>query len=242
MIRVYLKEVHSFFDSLIAYLVIAVFLTGIGLLTWVFPDTSVLNYGYADMATLFSLGPFVLMFLIPAVTMKTFSEEKKNGTIELLFTKPISDWQIILGKYFSVVTVMVIAIIPTLLYYWSVYQLGNPVGNIDTSGVIGSYIGLIGLGSVFCAVGIVSSSITKNQIVAFVLAVFACFILFSGLNSVAQMEGLASYAHIIGQLGIYAHYESMSRGLIDSRDVVYFASVIAMMLLFTKTILGSRKW
>ncbi|MCG8386194.1 MAG: gliding motility-associated ABC transporter permease subunit GldF [Cytophagales bacterium] len=242
MIHILLKELNSFLNSLVAYIVITVFLTGIGLLMWVFPDTSVLDYGYADMETLFRLGPYVFMFLIPAITMRMFAEEKKAGTIELLLTKPLTDWQIILGKYFSGWLLVVFAILPTIIYYWSVYQLGNPVGNVDTAGVIGSYIGLILLGGLFTAVGILSSLFTSNQIVSFILAVFLCFIFYSGFQSLAAIDAWGSLSPTLEQLGILYHYNALSKGLIDSRDVVYFASVITILLMFTKLVLGSRKW
>src|SRR5688500_11265472 len=180
MIQVLSKEFNSFLNSLIAYVVIGVFLTGMGLLMWVFPETSVLEYGYADMDTLFSLGPYVLIFLIPAITMRSFAEEKKAGTMELLLTRPLTDTHIILGKYLACFLLVLLALFPTLVYYWSVYTLGNPIGNIDTPGVIGSYIGLALLAGVFCAIGIMASSITPNQIVAFICAAFLCFIIFSG--------------------------------------------------------------
>src|ERR1700748_3868739 len=142
MLQVLSKEFNSFLNSLIAYMVIGVFLTAIGLLMWVFPETSVLEYGYADMDTLFSFGPYVFMFLIPAITMRSFAEEKKTGTMELLLTKPLSDWDIMLGKFMASFLLVIVALAPTVIYYYSVYQLGNPVGNIDTPGVIGSYVGL----------------------------------------------------------------------------------------------------
>ncbi|GAA0893207.1 gliding motility-associated ABC transporter permease subunit GldF [Fulvivirga kasyanovii] len=242
MIQVFVKELNSFLNSLIAYIVISVFLTGIGLLMWVFPETSVLEYGYADMETLFSLGPYVFMFLIPAITMRMFAEEKKAGTIELLITKPLTDWEIIFGKYLSGFALVVFSIIPTLIYYWSVYQLGNPVGNIDTAGVMGSYIGLILLGGVFTAIGIFSSAISTNQIVSFIIAVFFCFIVYSGFESIAAINDWGSFSSFIEQLGILYHYDAMSKGLVDTRDVIYFLSVIAVMLLSTKLILSSRKW
>lgn len=242
MLQVLQKELNGFLNSLIAYMVISVFLTGIGLLMWVFPDTSVLDYGYADMETLFTLGPYVLMFLIPAITMRMFAEEKRAGTLELLLTKPLTDWQIILGKYFSGFLLVIFAIIPTVVYYWSIYQLGNPVGNIDTAGVIGSYIGLIMLGGVFTSIGILSSLITSNQIVSFILAVFFCFILYSGFTSLAAIDVWGRLSGALEQMGIIYHYNAMSKGLIDTRNVIYFLSVISIMLMLTRFILGSRRW
>jgi ABC-2 type transport system permease protein len=242
MIQIIVKEFNGFLNSLIAYVVIGVFLTGMGLLMWVFPETSVLDYGFADMDTLFSLGPYVFIFLIPAITMRSFAEEKKAGTMELLLTKPLTDWDIILGKFLASFLLVLVALAPTVIYYFSIRALGNPVGNIDTPGVIGSYIGLTLLGGVFCSVGIVASSITTNQIVSFILAAFLCFILFTGFESLAALNMWSANTLTIKQLGILYHYESLSKGLIDSRDILYFVSVGALMLVVTKTILSARSW
>lgn len=242
MIHILSKEFSSYLNSLIAYMVIGVFLTGVGLLMWVFPETSVLDYGYSDMDTLFSFGPFVLIFLIPAITMRSFAEEKKGGTLEMLLTKPITNWDVILGKYFACFLLVVFALIPTVVYYFTVYQLGSPTGNIDTPGVIGSYIGLILLGGVFCSIGILASTLTNNQIVSFILAAFLCFIFFSGFDSLSALPALERYALEIKQLGILYHYQALSKGLIDSRDLIYFLSVALIMLSITHLILQSRKW
>jgi ABC-2 type transport system permease protein len=242
MLKVLTKEFNSFLNSLIAYIVIGVFLTGIGLLMWVFPETSVLDYGYADMDTLFSFGPYVFIFLIPAITMRSFAEEKKAGTMELLFTKPLGDWDIILGKFLAGFFLVLIAIIPTIIYYYTIYQLGNPAGNIDTRGVMGSYIGLAFLGGVFCSVGVFASSITPNQIIAFMVSAFLCFFFFSGFNSIASLDIFSANVLLVKQLGILYHYEAMSKGLLDSRDLIYFLSMIFLMLSFTKLIIGSRQW
>lgn len=236
------REFSSFLNSLIAYLVMIIFLTTMGLLVWVFPDTSVLDYGFADMGTLFSLAPYVFIFLIPAITMRSFAEEKKSGTIELLMTKPVSDWDIVLGKYLACFFLVLIALVPTVLYYFSIRLLGNPVGNIDTSGVVGSYIGLVLLSGVFCSIGILASCITSNQIVAFILAAFLCFLVFTGFHSASSLGLFTSVALQVKQLGILYHYEALSKGLIDSRDVVYFVGVGALMLLLSKTILSARTW
>lgn len=242
MLQILSKEFNSYLNSLIAYIVIGVFLTGIGLLMWVFPNTSVLAYGYADMDTLFSLGPYILMFLVPAITMRTFAEEKKSGTLELLITKPLTDWDIIVGKFLASWLLMGFALLPTLLYYYTIFQLGNPVGNIDTPGVTGSYIGLLALGGVFCALGICSSAMTSNQIVAFLLASFLCFFLFTGFDGLSALPALSGFGLTIKRLGILYHYESLSKGLIDSRDLLYFLSVMILTLSVTKLILGSRQW
>ncbi len=242
MVTIYLKELNSFLNSLIAYVVIGVFLTGIGLLTWVFPESSVLDYGYASLETLFGLGPYVFMFLIPAITMKSFAEEKRTGTIEILFTRPFTEWQIVGGKFLAGFTLVLFSLIPTFVYYWSIYQLGNPVGNLDTPGIIGSYIGLLLLGGVFTAIGIFSSSMTANQIVAFILSVFLSFILYTGFESMAAINVWGDFSLILQKIGIIFHYNSLSKGLIDSRDIVYFLSVTGLFLLITNLVLNSRKW
>jgi ABC-2 type transport system permease protein len=242
MIQILVKEFSSFLNSLIAYIVMGVFLTAIGLLMFVFPETSVLEYGYADMFTLFSLGPYVFIFLIPAITMRSFAEEKKGGTMEILYTKPVSDWEIILGKYFACLLLVILTLVPTLIYYFSISALGNPVGNIDTPGVIGSYIGLIFLAGAFCAIGVFASSITPNQIVSFILAAFLCYLLFAGFDSLALLNVWSANALFIRQIGLLYHYESLGKGLIDSRDLIYFISVVAIILLATRINLATRTW
>ncbi|MGI9545019.1 MAG: gliding motility-associated ABC transporter permease subunit GldF [Cyclobacteriaceae bacterium] len=239
MLSIFKKEVAGFLNSLIAYIVIGVFLTSIGLLMWVFPQTNVLDYGYADMETLFSFGPYVFMFLIPAITMRSFAEEKKSGTIELLLTRPVTDLKIILGKYLAGFFLVLFALIPTLVSSYSLYKLGNPEGNLDTAGIVGSYVGLLLLGGVFTSVGIFASALTENQIVSFILAVFLCFLLYNGFDSLSGLDGWGGW---IEKLGIVYHYNAMSRGLLDSRDLLYFISVIIVMILLTKLILSSRKW
>jgi ABC-2 type transport system permease protein len=242
MLQVLTKEFNSFLNSLIAYIVIGVFLTGIGLIMWVFPETSVLEYGYADMETLFSYAPYVFIFLIPAITMRSFAEEQKAGTMELLLTKPLSDWDIILGKFLACFLLVLLALLPTWIYYFSISSLGNPVGNIDTAGVIGSYIGLSLLGAVFCSIGILASSVTPNQIVSFILAAFLCYILFSGFESLASLNVWSNNALLIKQFGLVYHYDALSKGLIDTRDLIFFGSVTAIALLITRIIIGSRSW
>lgn len=242
MYSIFRKEVNSFLNSLIAYIVIGVFLVATGLLIWVFPETNVLDYGYADLGVLFSFAPYVFMFLIPAITMRMFAEEKKTGTLELLYTRPISNWDIIMGKFLAGFFLVFFSILPTLLYYVSIYYLGNPVGNIDTAGVMGSYIGLLLLGGVFTAVGIMASSFTENQIVAFILAVFICFILYSGFNSLAAINPWAATALLIEQLGIVYHYSILSKGLLDFRNILYFVSIAGFMLAITQFNLERRKW
>ena len=240
MIQVFKREFNGFLSSLIAYMVIGVFLTGMGLLIWVFPETSVLDYGFADLDTLFSMAPYVFIFLIPAITMKSFAEEKKMGTIELLLTKPLSDTDVVLGKFLASFVLVLVALLPTVIYYFSVSRLGNPAGNIDTAAVIGSYIGLTLLAAIFCSIGILASSLTSNQIVAFILAAFFCFIFYTGFDSLSSFAG--SNALLIKQFGILFHYESLSKGLIDSRDVIYAFTLTGIFVLSTIIIVRSRLW
>jgi ABC-2 type transport system permease protein len=174
--------------------------------------------------------------------MRSFAEEKKAGTMELLFTKPLTDWDIILGKYLSSFLLALFALLPTVVYYYCIYMLGNPKGNLDTPGIIGSYIGLSMVAAAFCAVGIFASCITTNQIVAFVVGAFLCFLLFSGFESISTLPLLAENSLGVKQFGILFHYESLSRGLIDTRDLIYFFSLALIVLSITKLILGSRQW
>ena len=241
MIGIFKKELNSAFSSLVAYVVIVVFLVMTGLFVWVFP-TNVIDFGFANIDPLFTLAPYIYLFLIPAITMRAFAEEKREGTMELLLTKPLTDWQLILGKFLANFLLVIFALLPTLIYYYSVYTLGSPVGNIDSAAVAGSYIGLLLLGAVFTSIGILASALTNNQIVAFILSVFLCFVLYEGFTSLSSVGGWAEYAYTISQLGIDYHYTSMSKGLIDSRNLLYFFSVIFLMLFSTKVVLGSRKW
>ena len=243
MRAVFWKELRSFLSSLIAYLVISVFLVMTGLFMWVFKDSSLLEYNYAGLEQLFSIGPMVFIFLIPAVTMRSFSEEHQQGTIELLATKPLTDTQIILGKYFANVCLVILAILPTLIYYFSVYQLGSPKGNIDTGAVIGSYIGLMFLASIFVAIGLWASSISSNQIVSFILAAFLCFVMhwaFAYLSNLSIFFG--TWDDVVQKIGISHHYNAISKGKIDSQNVIYFISVICAFIWFTHISLAKRKW
>ncbi len=241
MVTVFKKEINEFLDSLIAYIVIGTFLIGTGLLMWVFPETNVLDYGYASMEMLFAMAPYVFMFLVPAITMKSFAEEKKNGTLELLYTLPFRDIDIITGKFLAGFALVIFSVLPTLFYYFSLYELGSPVGNIDTAGIIGSYIGLILLGGIFTSIGILASALTGNQIVSFMLAAFLCFIFYSGFGSIADINIWSDTSFFIRNIGILAHYEILSKGLIELNDVVYFLSMIVLMLYSTKLILAVQK-
>ena len=244
MISLVIKEINSFLNSLIGYIVIIVFLLTISLFTWVFPDTqfSIPFSGYANIDPLFILTPWVYMFLVPAVTMRLFSEENRAGTMELLLTRPLTELQVVLAKYTAGVVLVLFSLLPTLLYYFSVHQLGSPPGNIDTGSMWGSYAGLTFLAAGFVAIGLFASSITDNQVVAFIVAVFLCYILYAGFDALSELAGSGSLANIIYLLGINAHYSSMSRGVVDTRDVVYFISLISFFIMLTRTVLESRKW
>lgn len=240
MYTIFRKEVASFFNSLIAYMVMAVFLTGVGLFFWLFENNTLEN-GYSDMNALFDFGPYFFLFLVPAITMRAFSEEMKTGTIEFLVTKPITDWQIIGGKFLAAVFLVLFSLLPTLVYVASIWWLGEPTGNLDTGATIGSYIGLFCLGSIFAAIGVFASSLTDNQIVAFILGMFLCFFLFLAFDFMAGIKVLDAVNAVLLDVGIMAHYRSISRGVIDTRDAVYFASVIAIFLILTKVSLNRKR-
>lgn len=237
------KEISGFFSSLTGYIVIIVFLIINSLFMWIFPGANnVLDAGYATLDTLFTISPWVFLFLAPAVTMRMFADEKKSGTIELLLTRPLSDFQIITAKYLAGLVLVLFSILPTLIYFYSVHQLGNPAGNIDTGGTWGSFIGLFFLAAIYVAIGVLSSSFTENQIVAFIMGMLLCFIVYIGFDYLSELAVFKGINGFIINLGINEHYKSMSRGVIDSRDMIYFISAIAFFLLITKTILQSRKW
>lgn len=230
MLAILKKEINAFFASSIGYLVIAIFLILNGLFLWLFiGEFNILDNGFADMSSFFLLAPWILLFLIPAVTMRSFSDEKKQGTLELLLTKPISLFKIVLGKYLGAFILIVLALLPTLIYVYTVYQLGNPAGNIDFGSTFGSYLGLLFLAAAYTAIGVFASSLTDNQIVAFITAIFLCFFFYIGLEGIADFTS----SNIIDQLGMNAHYKSMSRGVIDTRDLLYFISIILIFLFLT---------
>ncbi len=244
MLALFKKEIQLFLNSLLGYFIMILFLLFISLFLWVFPTNSynIIELGYASLNPLFYIAPWIFMFLIPAITMRLFSEEKRTGTIEFLFTKPLSDWQIILAKYFSGYFLVFLSIIPTLVYYVCIYYIGLPKGNIDTPGVIGSYIGLLLLSAGFTSIGIFTSAITNNPIISFLLGVFLCYITYEGFDMISSLPFLQSADHLIQTLGISQHYVSLSRGVIDTRDVLYFMSLSYIFLLCTKIILEQRKW
>jgi ABC-2 type transport system permease protein len=233
MIPILKKEFNLFFASPIAYLVIGVFLLVNGLFLWVFKDdTNILNAGFADLNSFFLLAPWILLFLIPSITMKSFADEFNSGTIETLQTKPITNWQIVLGKFLASLLLIIVALTPTLTYVYTILQLGNPVGNLDIGSTIGSYIGLLLLASTYTSIGLFTSTLSKNQIVAFILGVFITFFLFYGFDAIASLFPNNSYT--VQLFGINEHFKSISRGVIDTRDIVYFISVTLFFLLLTK--------
>jgi ABC-2 type transport system permease protein len=243
MKALYLKELRSFLGSMIGYIFIAIFLILNSLFLWVFSyETNILDGGTADLKSFFGISPIIFIILIPAITMRSFSEEKRTGTIELLFTKPITDLSIILTKFFAGVTLVIISILPTLIYYFTVHQLGDPVGIVDDGATITSYFGLILIGACLVSVGIFASSITNSQIVAFIISMFLSWFLFLGLDLLAVYSQLGGLDLVLRNLGMMEHYTSCQKGVIDTRDIFYFLSFIFVFILSTKLVLQSRKW
>lgn len=243
MYAIFIKEINAFFSSLIGYIVIGIFLVLMGLVMWVFPDYSVIEGNFASLDTLFGMAPLIFLFLIPAVTMRTFAEENQSGTIELLVTRPVSDWQIVGGKFLACFALVVFALLPTVLYYITVYQLGAPPGNLDSGGIIGSYIGLLFLAAAFVAIGVFASSLSNNQIVAFLLAAFLCFFVYLAFDFLSRLPVFFGKTDdLVQSFGIQYHYNSMSRGLLDTRDLIYFLSLVGLFLAATVLSLGRRRW
>ncbi|MFC2137750.1 gliding motility-associated ABC transporter permease subunit GldF [Bacteroidota bacterium] len=241
MISLLRKEISTYFNSISGYLVIILFLVINGLFLWVFPGTmNILDSGYASLQNYFIIAPWIFLFLIPAITMRSFAEEKRSGTIEFIFTKPLTNLEIILAKYFSSLILVFISIIPTLLYFLIVYFLGNPIGNLDTGGTWGSFIGLFFLASIYCAIGIFSSSLSDNQIISLLIAVITCFILYIGFDSISKLGIFEMKANVLLYFGMMEHYQSMSRGVIDSRDLVYFLSAITLFIILTQFKLSGK--
>ena len=227
------KEFNSFFAGPIAYLVIGLFLLMNGLYLWVFKDDfNILNAGFSDLSPFFYMTPWLFVFLIPAITMKSFANEFSSGTIEILKTNPISDWQIVLGKFSASLLLVVVALVPTLTYVFSINELGDPVGNLDFGSTIGSYVGLLLLATTYTAIGLFTSTLSENQIVAFILGVFITFFLFYGFDAISNSVGNNLS---IKKMGINEHFKSISRGVIDTRDILYFLSVTIFFLYITKT-------
>jgi ABC-2 type transport system permease protein len=237
------KEISSFLSSLIGYIVITVFLLINGLFLWVFQgDFNILDFGYANLDGLFMIAPFVFLFLIPAITMRLFAEEKRTGTMEMILTKPLTEFEIVMAKYLSGLILVIFSLLPTLVYVFSVYYLGFPKGNLDMGGMWGSYIGLLFLGASFVAIGMFSSTLTDNQIVSFIIAVFLCGFLYVGFDFIYSFDLFGKVDLLIKSLGINDHYKSMSRGVLDTRDMLYFFGIIAFFILLSRFMIERRKW
>ncbi|MBS1585816.1 MAG: gliding motility-associated ABC transporter permease subunit GldF [Bacteroidetes bacterium] len=243
MRSIFIKEISSFFSSIVGYVAVLVFLVACGLFLWILPDTGILDYGYASLDRFFEIAPWLLMLLIPAITMRSFADEFRDGTIEWLSTKPLTDLDIIIGKYLATVALVVFALLPTLIYVYTVGNLSAIPHNLDTGAIIGSYIGLFFLAAGFTAVGVFCSSLTSNQVVGFLVALFACYLLYYGFEALGKLPALSGgLDYYLGLIGISFHYNSISRGLVDSRDVLYFLSVIILFISLTRLSLNRRTW
>lgn len=242
MKALYFREIKSFLSSVIGYIFILIFLIASGLFHWIIStSTNLLEGTEADMIPFFNTAPVIFLILIPAITMRSIAEERRTGTIELLFTRPISDFQILLAKYLAGVTLLLIALAPTIIYYITMYNLGNPVGIIDGGATFTSYIGLILLGATFVAIGIFASSITNSQIVAFIVAMFICWILYDGLTLLGSFNLMGRFDYIVQYLGMTFHYDSIKKGVIDTSDLIYFLSLIVLFLFSALAVIKSIK-
>lgn len=242
MTALYLKEIKSFLSSIIGYIFILIYLIASGLFHWIITmNTNLLQGTEADLIPFFNLSPVIFLILIPAITMRSIAEERRTGTIELLFTRPVSDLQILMAKYLAGVTLLIIALAPTFIYYISMYYLGNPVGVIDNGATFTSYLGLILLGSTFVAIGIFSSSITSSQIVAFIIAMFLSWIFYDGLTLLGSYNLMGKFDYIVQYMGLSFHYDAIKRGVIDTSDIVYFLSIITVFMFAALTVIKSIK-
>lgn len=243
MASIFWKEINAFFSSLIGYIVVGVFLLVMGVVLWFLPDFSLLEFTYATLAPFFDLAPVIFAFLIPAITMRSFAEELQTGAIELLATRPVTDLQIILGKFFASLALVVFALLPTVIYYITVYQLGMEKGNLDSGAILGSYFGLLLLAAAFASIGIFASTLSPNQIVAFLLAVSLCFVFHWGFFYFSKLPiFVGSLDDFIQRLGIDYHYAAISRGVVDTRNLIYFLSVTVLFIALTQVSLERRKW
>jgi ABC-2 type transport system permease protein len=242
MLALYRKEIRGFLSSIIGYVFISIFLLSTGLFLWIVSyDTNLLEAKIADLIPFFNLAPTVFLILIPAITMRSFAEEKRTGTIELLFTKPLFEWQIVLAKFLAGATLVLISVLPTLVYVFSIFNLADPVGNMDIGATITSYIGLLFLGACFVSIGLFASALTQSQIVAFIVAMFATWFLFEGLDLLGSFNLLGAMDYIIRYIGIKSHYHSIMKGVVDTRDLIYFLSLITLFLFATITVVKAQK-
>ncbi len=242
MIALFKKEINQFFSTIIGLLTIIIFLLVNALMMWVFSgDFNILDYGYANMYTFFTLAPILFLIFIPAICMRLFSEEYRAGTIEVLLTKPISIWNIVVSKYLAANILVLLAILPTMIYFASIYFLGETVGNLDVGGILGSYLGLFMLASAFIAIGVFTSTISNNQVVAFLIAIVLNAIVYYGFDILSEVPFLQQWDLLISKLGISAHYAVISNGVIDSRNLLYFMSLCLLFLMLSKTIIQSKR-
>ena len=243
MFAIFKKEISGFFSSLTGYIVIILFLLINSLFMWVLPgEWNILDSRYAGLGTIFSLSPWIFLFLVPAITMRMIAEEKRLGTIELIYSRPITERAVVYGKFLSSVTLVLMALLPCLVYYLSVYYLGETPGNLDKGGTFGAFLGLFFLAAIYSSAGIFSSSLTDNQAIAFLISVLICSILFAGFDFFAYLPGLKKLNELVIRLGINEHYKSMSRGVIDIKDITYFIVFVVIFNEATRLTLLSRKW
>jgi ABC-2 type transport system permease protein len=246
MRALYFKEIKSFLTSIIGYIFILIFLIVSGLLHWMIPNNRVISANLlegreSNLIPFFDIAPFIFLILIPAITMRMIAEERRTGTIELLFTRPISDLNIILAKYFAGVTLVIFSLMPTIVYYISMHYLGSPVGIMDDGATITSYLGLILIGAVFVAIGLFASSLTNNQIVAFIIGVFLCFMFYYGLTLLGNFILLGNFDSPIQYVSLFYHYTSIMKGVIDSSDIMYFISMIVLFIMAALTVIKTLK-
>jgi ABC-2 type transport system permease protein len=243
MYSIFLKEIKGYFSSIVGYVVVIVLLLICGLFMWILPSTNLLDFGFLSMEKFFSFAPWVLLFLIPAITMRMFPDEMKSGTIEILLTKPVTEMQIILGKYFASFVLVLIALLPTLIYIIALRFLASPGHKMDSGGIIGSYIGLVFLSASFSAIGIFCSALTTNQIVGFLASFIGCLVFYFGFEAISKIPSFnGSVDYILSAIGLASHYNNISRGVIDSRDIIYFIGVVLLFILGTQIILKKRNW
>ena len=243
MLSILRKELNTFFSSLIGYIVIGVFLAVLGAVLFVFPDSSLLDSPFASLDPLFDLAPVIFLFLVPAITMRLIAEERLFGTLELLVTRPLRDWDIVAGKFLAALLLVFFALLPTVLYYVTIYRLGQPPGNLDSGAILGSYLGLLFLSAAFVSMGLFASSLTRNQIVAFVLATLLGFVFYYGFFYLSRLPVFVGWADdVVQMIGMDYHYSSISRGVLDTRDVLYFLSLTALFLAATLLSLDRRRW
>lgn len=234
MFAIFKREVQSFFTSPIGYLIVGLFLLLNGLFLWVFKgDFNIFDYGFADLGNLFLLAPWIFIFLVPAITMKSFSEERKVGTLELLLIKPISIWKLVLGKFWGAFLLCIIAVIPTIIYVFAISNLGITEGNFDLGVVLGSYFGLLFLIGAYTSIGLFSSTLSDNQIVSFIIGILMCFLLFNGFDAISSLFSDGEAQQFVQGIGSRSHFDSIARGIVDTRDLLYFISLTLFFLYLT---------